>query len=80
MVGVELSFDGWTRKYIGSRGVILRKNPDHIRLCITAIQLRRENEIEIRYEEQEIEIHNLRGSGRVIPLETKSTQRKRHGG
>jgi hypothetical protein len=74
---VELIFDGWTRRYIGSKGVILRRNPEHIERCIRAIRNRHEDEVEIRIEEQKNdELQSISGRGRVIPLEVGKQKRK----
>jgi len=50
MVAVELAIDGWTRRHVGPKGVLLRRNPDHIHRCIEAIHRRYERDSGMRIE------------------------------
>jgi hypothetical protein len=49
---VDIIFsDGFSRRYIGPKGVLLRRNPEHIERTISAIRQRFDNETEITIEE-----------------------------
>lgn len=39
-----LDDDGWTRRHVGRYGVLLRRNPEHIKRVIEAINRRYEND------------------------------------
>lgn len=70
--------DGFTSRHVG-RGIVLRKNPEHIARCIAAIHNRWDNEATITIKEQDHEVQDLSGSGRVVSLEARSKQRKNRG-
>ena len=45
---VEIEFDGWTRRYVGPKGILLRRNPEHIQRAIDAIHRRYERDSDMR--------------------------------
>lgn len=61
MVAVEFIHDGWIRRSVGAKGVILRRNPEHVERCVRAIRNRYEDEVEITYEQK----------SKVVPLQLK---------
>jgi hypothetical protein len=73
---VEPVIDGWTSRYVGSKGVTLRTNPEHINRCVRAIINRFDQETEITIEETSCETQNLPRSSRVVSLEASRAKRK----
>ncbi|MFL6728084.1 MAG: hypothetical protein ACJ8FS_16455 [Sphingomicrobium sp.] len=48
---VEIVWDGWTCRHIGSKGVLLRRNIEHIARCREAVIRRYDRETEVRFEQ-----------------------------
>lgn len=45
---VDIIHDGWTRRHVGPKGVLLRRNPEHIQRVLRAIEQRVERESSFR--------------------------------
>lgn len=41
----EIKDDGWTRRHVGPKGVLLRRNPEHIQRVLRAIEQRVERDV-----------------------------------
>ncbi len=50
MHSMEIICDGWSRRHVGAKGIIVRKNHEHIYRAIEAIRRRYDREVEVSFE------------------------------